>query len=117
MATSLEAFGVEERATLVADDQVQLRREGTRLLARCPDAIAGKIEVRGLGILAFPHVGEAEIGLVAQLGEGAPIDRLPDTRQQVALLGLDIPALVLAPFEASAPLKVLLALLPAVLQA
>ncbi len=35
---------------LIADDQVILRRDGDRILASCPEALDGKIEVRGCGI-------------------------------------------------------------------
>ena len=42
---------IDAGARLIADDQSVLRREGGRLLAAVPAAIAGLIEVRGVGIL------------------------------------------------------------------
>src|SRR5262245_43436739 len=40
-----------EPPTLVADDQVRIRREGARLLVEAPATLRGKLEVRGLGIV------------------------------------------------------------------
>ena len=45
---------------LVADDQVWVERQKDgSLVASAPSNLAGKIEVRGLGILEVPHRGEA----------------------------------------------------------
>jgi HPr kinase/phosphorylase len=57
---------------LVADDQTLIDPD---LTARCPDAIAGKIEARGVGILAAPHV-TATIALVVDL-DTEETERLP----------------------------------------
>ena len=40
-------------ARLVADDQVILTRIGEKLIANAPPALAGRLEVRGLGIMAL----------------------------------------------------------------
>ena len=40
-----------EAPILVADDQVYLTRKSGRLLARAPESIRGRIEVRGVGIV------------------------------------------------------------------
>ena len=37
--------------TLVSDDQTIVRRDGDRLLASAPPTIAGKLEIRGIGIV------------------------------------------------------------------
>ena len=57
---------------LVADDQTPIDPD---LTARCPNAIAGKIEARGVGILAAPHV-TATIALVVDL-DTEETERLP----------------------------------------
>jgi serine kinase of HPr protein (carbohydrate metabolism regulator) len=59
------AFGA--RAVLVADDRVALSAAGGRLVATAPAAIAGAMEVRGLGIIAAPHLSPAVIDLVVDL--------------------------------------------------
>jgi HPr kinase/phosphorylase len=96
-------------ARLVADDQVTLERRGSSLWVRPPAAIAGKIEVRGVGIVDMPHVPEARLRLVVQLVGPGDIERLPEP-SETNMLGLTLPAIRIAPLEASAPFKVLLAL-------
>ncbi len=56
-----------------------------------------------------PHVGAARLALVVDLVEPAAIERLPQA-QHCLIDDVRIPVLRLAPFEASAPLKLLLCL-------
>ena len=93
---------------LVADDQVAIEARVERLIARSPAVIAGRIEVRGLGIMAVPHMDEATIVLVIDLVAPETIERLPEPARY-ALAGIDLPLIRLAPFEASATAKVRLA--------
>jgi HPr kinase/phosphorylase len=102
--------GRHRLATLVADDQVIVERTFDGLRAWTPEAIAGRIEVRGLGIVAMPHIASAAVTLAVQLVEGQEIERLPDSAATANILGWDVPILRVSPFEASAHLKVLLAL-------
>jgi len=95
---------------LVADDRVEITRVGERLLAAAPATIRGKLEVRGLGILNVPTVESAELVLVADLVPPEAIERFPDPKPHTELLGIRLPLLYLAPFEAAAPVKLLLAL-------
>jgi HPr kinase/phosphorylase len=97
-------------AVLVADDQVIVEESVRGLIVRGPDATAGRLEVRGLGIMEMPHVASARLVLAVELAEPAAIERLPDPQPSWSLLGADVPLLRVAPFEASAHLKVLLAL-------
>ena len=99
-------------ASLVADDQVVLERRGSSVLARPPASIAGKLEVRGIGIIQVPHTLEARLRLVIRLAGTNAVERLPDPAE-APLLGLALPLVQIAPFEMSAPLKVLLTLLQA----
>ena len=96
--------------TLVADDQVRLRRDGARLLARAPENLYGKLEVRGLGIVGVKALQEAELVLVADLVETREVERLPEPAATVRLLGIDVPLMQLAPLEGSAAIKLVLAL-------
>ena len=81
---------------LVADDRVQVGAEHGRLLARSVPALAGLIEVRGLGIRRVPYEPLAVIGLVVDLGEAKAI-RLPDlASQQAEIAGISLPRLAVA---------------------
>ena len=103
---------------LVADDQVWIEAQGNgSLVASAPETIAGKIEVRGLGVLELPHRENARLILVADLVPAEQVPRLPpDPRPRITLSGVALPVVKLAPFENSAPLKLKLALLSAVSQ-
>jgi serine kinase of HPr protein (carbohydrate metabolism regulator) len=100
---------IDAGAKLVADDQSELRRVGDLLVVRAPSAIAGLIEVRGVGIVRLDAVKEAPVALIADLVPAAEIERLPGRRTE-SLLGVALPVVALAPFEASAAAKLRLAL-------
>ena len=95
---------IDGGARLVADDQALLRRADNQVFVRAPAEIAGLIEVRGVGILRVDLISEAPIALVADLVPSTQIERIPDNRFE-KVLGLAIPLITLAPFEASAPAK------------
>ncbi len=99
-----------EAARLVADDRVALRSDGPRLIAFAPAAIAGQIEVRGVGIVSVAAVETAEVGLIVDLSGGGGIERFPLRWPTRELLGVSLPIVRLHPFEASAAQKVLLIL-------
>lgn len=92
-------------ASLVADDYVQVRAEAGRLVAAAPPAIAGRLEIRGVGIVAIPHVAEAPVALVVELVASRDVERLPE-RATTTIAGIAVPRIRLDPFEASAPAKV-----------
>ena len=99
---------IEAGANLVADDQVALTPKGNRLMAQAPEALAGLLEVRGLGILTLPNLPEASIGLLVDLAPNTNIARLPNLVETV-IDGVGIAALTLAPFESSAVAKLRMA--------
>jgi serine kinase of HPr protein (carbohydrate metabolism regulator) len=99
-----------EAPILVADDQVYLVRNGERLQARCPDTIRGRIEVRGIGIVEVKALAEAELGLVVDLVAPSQVERLPEAAATVRLMGVELPLVRLSPWEASAPIKLAIAL-------
>jgi len=95
---------------LVSDDQVILTREGNVLKATAPEAIRGKIEVRGFGIAEPGCVTQADVVLIADLVADGPVGRYPIQWKSAQILGLSVPVLDLRPFEASSPLKLTMAL-------
>lgn len=100
---------IDEGARLVADDQTELSFVGEELRMSAPATIAGQIEVRGIGILRVPTLASAPLRLVVSLVSLGSIERLPEP-QFCELLGRGVPLIALAPFEASAPAKLRLAL-------
>ncbi len=99
---------IDEGARLVADDQVEIEREGEHLAARPPATIAGMMEVRGLGLFRLGHI-PSTVRLVIDLVPADTVERLPDP-ETVDLLGIAVPLVRLAPWESSVTAKVRLAL-------
>ncbi len=111
LALRLIAAGAE----LVADDRTELEFEDGAIVAGPPQALAGLMEVRNLGIVALPHRPKARIALVVDLGPDGPPVRLPEPERWTGPAGLALPdaacppLIRIDPFETSAPVKVALA--------
>ncbi len=100
---------IDAGARLVADDQTEIARLGRGLVARAPRAIAGKLEVRGIGIVKVHAVKHARLALAVDLARAEEIVRLPEP-EWVELLSVRLRLIRLAPFEISAAAKLRLAL-------
>jgi HPr kinase/phosphorylase len=98
------------RAELVSDDQVCCALKDGGIEVGPPPTIAGKIEVRGLGVLALPYRAAARLALVVDLVPAAEVPRYPLETSFAEILGLAVPIVRLAAFESSAPVKLILAL-------
>jgi HPr kinase/phosphorylase len=78
-------------ATLIGDDRVHVWPLGKELMVRPAPALAGLIEIRGLGIRRCDFVAEAPAGLVVDL-DAADAGRLPPPESlQIQLKGILIP--------------------------
>ncbi len=98
-------------AMLIGDDCCIVTRRGNQIYAAPPRELAGRIEVRGLGIVHLAHVSEARIDLVVDLVARNDIERLPDAgANQTDLAGVRLPRLFLCAFDASAIARITLAL-------
>ncbi|WP_417452472.1 HPr kinase/phosphorylase [Kiloniella sp.] len=97
------------RAELVSDDQTLLSKLGNNILASPPPSIAGKLEVRGLGIVSFSYCSDVPLGLVVDLVSRGEVERLPDVRKE-KILGVEIPCIQLHSFDHSTVAKLLLAI-------
>jgi HPr kinase/phosphorylase len=75
-------------AALVSDDRVVLTRRGAALVMRAPDAIAGLIEARGVGLLRLPAVPEAVLALAVDL-DRPPSARMPQP-ETITYMGISI---------------------------
>src|SRR5687768_12453001 len=58
---------IDRGAALVSDDYTLLKRVGDRLVASAPPTIAGRIEVRGIGVVEMACVAEAHVRLLVAL--------------------------------------------------
>lgn len=94
--------------TLVSDDQTIVRKDGSRLLASAPPNIAGKLEIRGIGIVEMDAVRDVPVALLVELT--SDIQRLPDDNHERPILGVELPLISIDAMAASAPSKVALAL-------
>jgi HPr kinase/phosphorylase len=95
---------IDGGARLVADDRTDLTVEDGSLIASSPLTIAGKIEVRGIGIMALANVSRSRVGIAVDLVTASAVERLPKG-QRCSYLGVELPLIAVAPFEASAPAK------------
>ncbi len=90
-------------ARLVADDRAHLEAAGGRLLVRPAVALAGLLEVRGVGVLRVDHEPVAVVGLVVDLN-AADAERLPEPlRQRTEIDGVVLPRLAVAAGAAALP--------------
>lgn len=98
---------VETGAQLVSDDVTYLNVTDGHLIARAPTAIAGRMELRGVGILGLPARKSVTVALVVDLTQTP--QRLPEPAHE-ALLGIELPRVELNPHESGAIAKLRLAL-------
>lgn len=103
--SDLALRAIDQGFRLVADDRTSVFVSGGALFGRAPDALAGLIEVRAVGVLREPHLRCCRIDLIARcLCAAAQVERLPDAAWEPRL-GVRLPRLDLWPFEHSAPAK------------
>ncbi|MFL5005724.1 MAG: HPr kinase/phosphorylase [Microvirga sp.] len=94
--------------TLVSDDRTVVRKDGDRLIASAPPNIAGKLEIRGIGIVDMAATEDVPVALLVELT--SDIQRLPDDARERPILGVNLPLISIDAMTASAPSKVALAL-------
>ena len=99
---------IDRGAQLVSDDYTDLCSVDGRLVARAPARIAGRMEIRGVGLVEIAAAPEAPVCLFVDL-DSLP-DRLPEPKTR-RIAGQDLPTIALAALEPSAPLKLERALL------
>ncbi|WP_395636192.1 HPr kinase/phosphorylase [Sphingorhabdus sp.] len=95
---------IDRGAILISDDVVFLEtRDNAPILTVAPN-IAGKIEVRGVGIFNVDFIASAPLRLIVQFID-AP-DRLPEDIARTIIGGYVVPVSKLNPFEHSSAIKV-----------
>jgi serine kinase of HPr protein (carbohydrate metabolism regulator) len=99
---------IDRGAILVSDDYTIVRRVGGKLLASAPPNIAGKLEVRGMGIIKFDTASDTPVCLMVDLNR--EVLRMPEVPERLSIAGMMVPVIAIAAQEASAPVKTELAL-------
>ena len=99
---------IDRGFAVVSDDQTIVRRDGDRLIAAAPATIAGKLEIRGIGIVELPAASDVPVSLIVELGND--LNRLPEDGSERMILGVSVPLIAVDAQTASAAAKVVLAL-------
>ena len=99
---------IDRGFVLVSDDRTIVRRDGDRLLASAPPQIAGKREIRGIGIIEMEAASDVPIALIVELT--GDIQRLPEDSRERPILGVALPLVTIDAMTASASSKAALAL-------
>jgi serine kinase of HPr protein (carbohydrate metabolism regulator) len=99
---------IDRGFALVSDDQTIVRREGDRLMASAPPTIAGKLEIRGIGIVSMEWLDNLPVALVVELT--GDFVRMPDEDRERTILGVSLPLITVDATTASAAAKVMVGL-------
>jgi serine kinase of HPr protein (carbohydrate metabolism regulator) len=99
---------IDRGFSLVSDDQTIVKLAGPRLVASAPPTIAGKLEIRGIGIMEMEVASNVPVALLVELT--SDIARLPDDSRERPILGIPLPLITIDAMTASAASKVALAL-------
>lgn len=99
---------IDRGANLICDDYVDLYLHDSQIVMEAPARIAGKMEVRSLGIFDCEHVSNIPLMLQVQLK--SQVERYPMDSQTETIMTIKIPTIAINTIEASAPIKVEMAL-------
>ncbi|KTT71536.1 HPr kinase/phosphorylase [Sphingomonas endophytica] len=94
---------IDRGAVLVSDDYTVLSHGHGVLIAAAPATIAGRMEVRGLGIVARPSQTAVPVAMAVVLA--SEDERMPEPRT-IAIHGVTLRQVVIDPRWPSAPIKV-----------
>ena len=104
--SDLALRAVDQGFSLVADDRTLVFLSNGKLFGRAPDALAGLIEARGVGVLSQPCRPFCRIDLLVRcVDRPQAVERLPDPVFEV-IEGVSTPVLQLWPLEPAAPGKI-----------
>ena len=95
---------IDRGAKLICDDILHIEHSNSLPQLACAPNIAGKIEVRGIGICSVEFVPSAPLRLIVQLTQD--VERMPPANQSINIEGFSVPMLKLDPFQTSSVLKV-----------
>ncbi len=90
---------------LISDDQTAVIKKDDIIILNAPETIAGKIEIRGFGILNIAYDKNIVLRLIVDLLPVDQIERMPMQNYDI-ILDVKIPILQLNAFEISAVEKI-----------
>jgi HPr kinase/phosphorylase len=94
-------------AKLVADDQVELEFREDGLYANPPPSLAGRLEIRGQGIVELAYLAGVKIAVVVDLVPLAEIERMPHPHElRTTIENVSLPRLKLYAPAASAAARI-----------
>ncbi|NTS65780.1 aldolase [Sphingomonas sp. HHU CXW] len=94
---------IDRGALLVSDDYTQLVALEGKLIATPPATIAGRMEIRGIGIVVMPFTPSITVRMVVGLGD--EVDRMPRPSWRT-IADQRVRAIVIDPRAPSAAIKV-----------
>jgi serine kinase of HPr protein (carbohydrate metabolism regulator) len=104
--SDLALRALDQGFVLVADDRTLVFVSNGQLFGRAPDALAGLIEARGVGVLPQPFRPFCRIDLLVRcVDRPTAVERLPDPRFE-AIEGVSTRVMDLWPLEPAAPTKI-----------
>lgn len=99
---------IDRGAVLVSDDYCDMKVEGGAVWLSAPATIAGRMEVRGLGIVPIANQTSVRLRLIVDLARHETIERLPEKTTD-ELGGVTLRWMSVDPAQASADAKVRMA--------
>lgn len=94
---------IDRGAVLISDDYTVIEQHSGVAVASPPATIAGRIEVRALGIVSVPFVSSIPVDLLVSVAD--EMERMPEPGWY-ELAGCRVRTIVIDPRPASAPIKV-----------
>ena len=104
--SDLALRALDQGFRLVADDRALVFVSNGKLYGRAPDALAGLIEARGIGVLPQAHLPFCRVDLLVRcVDRPLAVERLPEPAFET-IEGVPTPVLDLWPLEPAAPGKI-----------
>ena len=98
---------IDRGARLVCDDYGTLAAQKGFVQVKAPDTIAGKLEVRGVGLIQVPHMSPCRVYLLADLVNADEEPRLPVPVEESLLEGTrPLPCIRIFAPAPSSPIKI-----------
>lgn len=99
---------IDRGAKMIGDDILYIKSTDNVPQLEYAPSIAGKIEVRGVGICTVEYVTSAPLRLIVEFAQD--IDRMPAENMRTMIADFSVPLVKLDAFQVSSALKVELAL-------